>query len=97
VVAAPLALARLERGVVPDRHEDVLERSTPRMVGVGITGDDGLDPGMRGKIAQKHIPVDVAALEGALQLHVEALWPEDAGERGGRVRITDAKALAGTA
>ena len=40
VVAAPLALAAVERGAVADRDEHVLERRAPRVVRVHVAGRD---------------------------------------------------------
>ena len=70
-----------------DRDEHVLERGAAQGVGVDVAGDDGLHPRMSGEIAQERVPARVAALERPLQLDVEALRPECAGERGGSVRV----------
>ena len=80
-----------------DRDEDVLERGAARMVRVGVPGDDGLDAGVRGEVAQERVAARVAALERPLQLDVEALASERAGELGGGVRVADAEPVAGAA
>ena len=80
-----------------DRDEDVLERGAPRMVRVDVAGDDGLDAGVLGEVAQERVPTRVAALERPLQLDVEALPPERLREPGGRVRVADAEPVAGAA
>ena len=49
---------------------------------------------MLGEVAQERVPAGVAALERPLQLDVEALRPEGAGERGGSVRVADAEPVA---
>ena len=80
--------------VVPDRDEDVLERGPARVVRVHVAGDDGADAGVVGEVAQERVPAGVAALERPLQLDVELLRAEDAGEprpprsgRGRRARL----------
>ena len=97
MVAAPLALARLERGVVADRDEDVLERGAARVVSVDVAGDDRPDARMLGQVAEVSVPARVTALERPLQLDVEALRPEGARERCGGVRVAHAEPVAGTA
>ena len=77
-----------------DRDEDVLERGAARMVRMGVPGDDGLDAGVLGEIAQERVAARVPALERPLQLDVEALPPERAGELGGGVRVADAEPVA---
>ena len=59
-----------------------------------LPGDDGLDAGVRGEIAQERVATRVAALERPLQLDVEALAPERARELGGGVRVADAEPVA---
>ena len=51
-------------------------------------------PRVLGEVAQERIPVRVAALERPLQLDVEALRPEGAGERRGRVRVAHTEPVA---
>ena len=76
-----------------DRDEHVLERGAAQGVRMDVAGDDGLHARMSGEVAQERVPARVAALERPLQLDVEALRPEGAGERGGGVRVTHAEAL----
>jgi hypothetical protein len=96
-VAAPLALARLERGVVADRDEDVLERGPAGMVRVDVAGDERPDPGVLGEVAQERVPAGVAALERPLQLDEEAVGPERPHQLDGAVRVADAEPVACTA
>ena len=70
-----------------DGDEDVLERGAAQGVGMDVAGDDGLHPRMSGEVAEERVPACVASLERPLQLDVEALGPEGAGERGGSVRV----------
>ena len=77
-----------------DRDEDVLERGAAGMVRVGVAGDDSLDAGVHGEIAQERVATRVAALERPLQLDVEALAPERARELGCGVRVADAEPVA---
>ena len=77
-----------------DRDENVLERRAARMVRVDVAGDDCLDAGVLGEIAQERVAACVAALERPLQLDVEPLPPERAGELGGGVRVVDAEPVA---
>ena len=80
-----------------DRDEDVLERCAPRIVRVDVAGDDGLDAGMHGEVAQERVPARIAALERALQLDVEALPTERPCEPDGRIRVSHAEPVAGAA
>ena len=59
-----------------------------------VAGDDGLQPRMGCDVPQQCVAAGVAALERSLQLDVEALRPEGAGQRQGRVRVVDAETLA---
>src|SRR5215210_2471541 len=52
---------------------------------------------MVGEVSEKGVAARVAALERPLQLDVEALRAEDAGECGGGVRVADAEAVPGAA
>jgi hypothetical protein len=79
---------------VADGDEDVLQCRAARVVRVDIAGDDGLEAGVRGEVAQERVPARVAALERALQLDVEALRPERARELDRGVRVADAEAVA---
>jgi hypothetical protein len=96
-VAAPLDLARLERGVVMDRDEDVLKRCAAQGVGMDVAGDHRLHSHMCGEIAQEPVPARIAALERPLQLDEEALRPEDAGQLRSRVRVVETESLPRTA
>ena len=86
VVPAPLRLAAFERGAVLDGDEDVLEARAARVVGVHVPGGHRAHAeGLRER-AQRSVPAGVAALEGALELDVEAVAAERAGEARGGVR-----------
>ena len=93
MVAAPLALARLERGAVTDRDEDVLQRRPARMVCVDVAGDDRRCAEVLGEVAQEPVPVRVTALERALELDEEAV-SEGACELHRRIRIAHAEPVA---
>ena len=72
MVAAPLALAAVERGAVADRDEGVLEPRRRRgwcawMSPVATVGD--AERG--GELLERGVPAGVAALERSLQLDVE--------------------------
>src|SRR5205823_937695 len=87
----------LERGAVPDRDEDVLERDTARVVRVRVTRGDRLDPERRREVAQERVPARVAALVRPLELDEEPPPPEGTGDLGGRVRIADGEPVPGAA
>ena len=72
MVAAPLALAAVERGAVADRDEHVLERRAARVVRVDVAGRDGRDAERRGEVRERGVAARVAALVRALELDVEA-------------------------
>ena len=92
VVAAPLALAAVERAAVLDRDEHVLQRGAARIVRVHVAGRDRLHAQRLREIAELGIAARVAALVRPLQLDVEAVAAERARELGGEVRIVDADA-----
>jgi hypothetical protein len=96
VVAAPLGLAGLERRVVANGDEDVLEAGTLRRVRVGVPGRDGRDAERLREVAQRRVAAGVAALVRALQLDVEAAL-EGARERGGGVGVADGEPVPGAA
>ena len=96
-VAAPLVLARLERGAAADRDEHVLQRRAARVVRVDVAGRDGRHAQVLGEVAEERVPAGVAALEGALELDVEAVRPKASREPRGRVRVADAEPVARTA
>ncbi len=80
VVAAPLALAAVERGAAADRDEHVLQRGPTRIVCVHVAGGDGAHLQRLGKVAQCCVAADVAALVRALHLDEETLGAEGAGD-----------------
>jgi hypothetical protein len=94
VVAASLLLAALERGAAADGDENVLERNAAAVVRVDVPRGDRLDAERVGEVAQACVPARVAALEGALQLDVEAVAAECVRQPRRRVRIAHGKAVA---
>ena len=88
-VPSPLGLAALERRPVLDRDEDVLEARAPRVVRVDVPGGDRADAERLRERAQRGVPAGVAALVGPLELDVEAVAAEGAGEIGGGVGIAN--------
>src|SRR5437773_2448388 len=83
--AAPLALAAVERGAMPDRDERVLQLGPPRVVRVDVAGGDGRDAERGREVAQMRVPAGIAALERSLQLDVEAVAAEGVGDPDGGV------------
>ncbi len=64
------------------------------MVRVDVAGDERPDARVRREVAQERVAAGVAALERPLQLDVEALRPEGAGELDGHVRVAHAEPVA---
>ena len=87
MVAAPLALAAVERGAAADRDEHVLERRAAGVVRVHVAGGDRAHAKRLGEVAERRVAARVAALVRALQLDEEAVAPERAGEPRGGVRV----------
>ena len=79
MVAAPLALAALERGAVPDRDEHVLERG-PRLGWCACASPvrPSRTPSVCGSSRSRGVPPGVAALVRPLELDVEAVAAERA-------------------
>ena len=94
VVAAPLALAAVERRAVADRDERVLQADARARVRVRVAGDDGLDAERLGEVAQRSVAAHVAALVGPLQLDEEAVAAEGLREPRGRVRVAHGEPVA---
>ena len=93
-VAAPLALAPVERGAAADRDEHVLEKRAPRGVRVDVARRDRLDAEVLGQVAERDVPSRVAALVRPLQLDEEPLPPERGGEPGSAVRVSEREPVA---
>ncbi len=93
-VAAPLALAAVERGAAADRDEDVLQRSPPRVVRMGVAGRDRSDTERFGQVAQRAVPPRVAPLVWPLQLDEVPLRPEGPRQLSRGVRVPDAEPVA---
>ena len=89
VVAAPLALAAVERRAVADRDERVLQADARARVRMRVAGDDGLDAQRLREVAQRSVPAHVAALVRPLQLDVEAVAAEGLRKSRRRVRVAN--------
>ena len=89
VVAAPLALAAVERRAVADRDERVLQADARARVRVRVAGDDGLDAERLREVAQRSVAAHVAALVRPLQLDEEAVAAERVREPRRRVRVAN--------
>ena len=94
-VAAPLALAPVERGTAADRDERVLEQCAPRGVRVDVSRRDRLDTEVLGEVPERDVPSRVASLVRALKLDEEPLSPERGGEPGSAVRVAERQARRG--
>ena len=97
MVAAPLLLAGLERGVLADGDEHVLEQAAAARVGMDVAGDHRLETELAREPAQGGVSALVAAFVGTLQLDEEALPPEGAGKLAGGVRLAHAEPVPGAA
>ncbi len=75
-VAAPDRLGGIERQVVAQRHERVLQRRARARVGVHVAGGDGRHPEPLRQLGQLAVARAVMALEGPLQLDAQAVRPE---------------------
>ncbi len=89
VVAAPLALAAVERRAFANRDEHVLELRATRVVRVRVAGRDRVHAERLGEVSQRGVPPHVAALVRPLELDEEALAPERPRDARGRVRVDD--------
>ena len=85
VVAAPLALAAVERCALLDRNERVLQLCATRVVRMHVAGRNGWDTKRLGELGEHGVPPRVAALVRPLQLDVERTR-KGAGEPRRRVR-----------
>ena len=75
-VAAPQRLGRVERRVVAQRHEGVLQRCPRERVGVDVPGGHRGQPQPRSQPGQAPVARTVVALEGPLQFDEQVLGPE---------------------
>ena len=75
-VAAPQRLGRVERRVVAQRHEGVLQRRPRERVGVDVPGGHRGEPQPRSQPRQAPVARTVVALEGPLQFDEQVLGPE---------------------
>ncbi len=80
-----MALAGVQRGVHPDRHQGVLQVGAGDRVGVRVAGGDQLDPQPLGQLGEQPVAAGVAAPVGALQLDREPLAAEHRPQRPGGV------------
>ena len=75
-VAAPQRLRRVERRVVAQGHERVLERRALACVRVDVAGGDRRHPEPLGQLGEPPVARAVVALERPLQLDPQAVAPE---------------------
>ena len=90
-VPAALRLAAFERRAAADRDEHVLQQRSPRMVRMDVSGRDRLHAEVLGEVAEKRQAARVPALERALELDVEPVGAERAGETHCGIRIEKAE------
>ena len=76
VVAAPQRLGGVERGVVGERHERILQLGPGARVRVDVAGGHAPDPQPPGVRGQRAVAGTIVAGIRALQLHVQALRAE---------------------
>ena len=87
VVAAPLALAAIERSAVLDRDEHVLQRRQAGVVRMDVSGSDRSDSERLGELVQDAVPGGVPTFERPLELNEEAVAAKCAGQPRGSVRL----------
>ena len=87
VIAAPLALAPVERRAVADRDEGILEADAQTIMRVRVSRDDGVDAERLGEVAQRCVATHVPTLVGPLELDEEPVAAEGVREPRRRVRI----------
>ena len=93
VVAAPFALAAVERGAVADGDERVLKADAGARVCVRVAGGDRCDTDCLGEVAQRCVPPHVAAFVRPLQLDEEPVSAERLREPRGGVRVANGEAV----
>ena len=76
-VAAPHRLGGVERRVVAQRDEGVLQRAARARVGVDVAGGDRGHADALGQPRQRGVPRPVVALERALELDAQVVGAED--------------------
>ncbi len=96
VVSSPFCLTGLERGVLADGDEHVLEQAAAARVGVHVARCHGLEAEIGRKLAQGGISALVAALVGTLQLDEEAA-PERPRQLDRHVRLAHGEPVPGAA
>ena len=90
VVAATQRLGGVERRVLADRDEDVLQQRALGRVGVDVAGRDRRDAEPLGEPRQPAVQRAVVAGERALQLDAQVLATEDVQEAAHRRLVADA-------
>ena len=93
VVAAPFALAPVQRRALLDRDKRILQSRATRAVRMHIAGRDGGHTKRLGELAQHGVAPRVTTLVRTLQLDVERAGKR-ACELGRRVRVDDAEPMA---
>src|SRR4029079_15457220 len=94
LVTAPLGFAAVECDVVLHGDEHVLQARAAQMVGMDVARHDRADVERGRQVAERRIPSRIPAYVRALELHVETVASEDAGEVGSGVRLPDAEPVA---
>src|SRR5262245_26876698 len=95
LVAAPLCLAAVERGVARDRDENVLQAHAAAVVRMDVPGRDGAHAERLRQISKRRVAAGVAAEVRPLQLDEEALTTEHASHPRDGVRIDDGEPTTG--
>ena len=83
VVATPQRLGGVERRVLADRHEHVLQPRARRLVGVDVARRDAGHPEPSGQLGQRAIARPVVAMKRALQLDPKRVATEGGQQRAG--------------
>ena len=96
VVAAAQRLGRVERAVLADRHERVLQAGAPERVRVDVAGGHARHAEPGGQRGQAAVERAVVTVEGALQLDPERVVPEDPQQAAHRRLVAHAVARAAT-
>ena len=89
-VGAAQRLAGLEREVVAQRDEGVLQRDARAGVGVDVAGRDAAQAEARARARRARVAGAVAGEEGALQLDAQALGAEGLAQQRGAGLVVDA-------
>ncbi len=94
MVAAAQRLGGVERGVLADGHESVLQPCARGRVGVDVAGGHARHPEAIGQRGQAAVERAVVTMEGTLQLDAERVAPEGAQQPAHRRLVAHALARA---